>query len=295
METMLTEVAASLETSMQTGVPRALADDDAARTAAALPYAWTLTVHSHSTGDVFPVTLETDALGLVQLAQQLSACRVASNAVARDALPVIVRAEVGSTRLTVDDMAVLRRGDVVLLDECRIDAEGGLWLVTLDGQHAGVRIDRAGRMVFQDREKMTDPDLNQDLAWMQAAAGWSAAQPEEGLPVQPEEVLPAQPEEGAPVPVEEGLPLHATSLGGSDAHTLDINRIPVRLTFDLGDRSISVGDLSRLQCGEVFALDRPFASAVIVRANGAVVGSGELVDIDGRIGVVIKTLGTQLE
>lgn len=73
---------------------------------------------------------------------------------------------------------------------------------------------------------------------------------------------------------------------------LDLDAIPVRLEFDLGDRHISLADLRKLQPGEVFALDRPLAEgAVHIRANGALIGTGELVEIDGRIGVTIRTIG----
>ncbi|WP_241074281.1 type III secretion system cytoplasmic ring protein SctQ [Achromobacter insuavis] len=73
---------------------------------------------------------------------------------------------------------------------------------------------------------------------------------------------------------------------------LDIDAIPVRLTFELGERQITLGELRQLQPGETFDLERPLADGpVLVRANGALVGSGELVEIDGRIGVTLHRLG----
>ncbi|MFY3197166.1 type III secretion system cytoplasmic ring protein SctQ [Achromobacter xylosoxidans] len=73
---------------------------------------------------------------------------------------------------------------------------------------------------------------------------------------------------------------------------LDIDAIPVRLTFELGERLITLGELRQLQPGETFDLARPLAEGpVLVRANGALVGSGELVEIDGRIGVTLHRLG----
>lgn len=73
---------------------------------------------------------------------------------------------------------------------------------------------------------------------------------------------------------------------------LDIDTIPVRLTFELGERQITLGELRQLQPGETFDLARPLADGpVLVRANGALVGSGELVEIDGRLGVTLHRLG----
>ena len=50
--------------------------------------------------------------------------------------------------------------------------------------------------------------------------------------------------------------------------------------------------LRRLQPGETFDLQKPLASGpVMIRANGALLGTGSLVEVDGRVGVTIATLG----
>jgi len=85
------------------------------------------------------------------------------------------------------------------------------------------------------------------------------------------------------------LPADAES--GASA-PFDMDAIPVRLTFELGERQLTLGELRLLQPGETFDLERPLADGpVIVRANGALVGTGELVEIDGRIGVTLRSLG----
>ncbi|WP_313625243.1 type III secretion system cytoplasmic ring protein SctQ [Achromobacter sp.] len=72
----------------------------------------------------------------------------------------------------------------------------------------------------------------------------------------------------------------------------DIDAIPVRLTFELGERHLTLGELRQLQPGQSFDLERPLADGpVIVRANGALLGTGELVEIDGRIGVTLRSVG----
>jgi type III secretion protein Q len=77
-----------------------------------------------------------------------------------------------------------------------------------------------------------------------------------------------------------------------DGEPLDPDAIPVRLTFDLGERSMTLAEVSKLQSGVIFDLQRPLADgAVMIRANGALIGSGALVEVDGRTGVCIGTLG----
>jgi len=70
------------------------------------------------------------------------------------------------------------------------------------------------------------------------------------------------------------------------------DRIPVRLTFDLGERSMTVAELRELKPGYTFDLGRDLRRAVSIRAQGQLVGEGELVEIDGTLGVAITTLGT---
>jgi flagellar motor switch/type III secretory pathway protein FliN len=73
-----------------------------------------------------------------------------------------------------------------------------------------------------------------------------------------------------------------------DGRTLD--DVTIRLTFDLGERVVSVGELRTLAPGFTFDLGRQLRRAVTIRANGMAVGEGELVEIDGRIGVSVLSL-----
>lgn len=72
--------------------------------------------------------------------------------------------------------------------------------------------------------------------------------------------------------------------------TLPLDGVPVTLRFDLGDRTITLGELKALQVGQVLELQQPLSQPVRIRVNGALVGTGELVEIDGCLGVTIATL-----
>nr|WP_302174058.1 type III secretion system cytoplasmic ring protein SctQ [uncultured Hydrogenophaga sp.] len=76
----------------------------------------------------------------------------------------------------------------------------------------------------------------------------------------------------------------------ASADLVRLDDIPVRLTFDLGDREVSLGELQALLPGYVFHLGRELPACVCIRANGRPIGEGDLVDIDGRIGVVVLRL-----
>ena len=66
--------------------------------------------------------------------------------------------------------------------------------------------------------------------------------------------------------------------------------IPVRLSFDLGEISLTLAELRALQPGQAIQLGHPLASAVRIRVNGALIGEGELVEIDGLLGVSVRQL-----
>lgn len=70
----------------------------------------------------------------------------------------------------------------------------------------------------------------------------------------------------------------------------DLLAIPVRLSFDLGEISLTLAELRALQPGQAIRLGHPLAGAVRVRANGALIGEGELVEIDGHLGVALRRL-----
>jgi type III secretion protein Q len=66
-----------------------------------------------------------------------------------------------------------------------------------------------------------------------------------------------------------------------------VNDLPIKLTFDLGERTLPLGELQTIAPGYVFDLGRDFRQAVTIRANGMRIGEGELVDIEGRTGVAV--------
>lgn len=69
-----------------------------------------------------------------------------------------------------------------------------------------------------------------------------------------------------------------------------VDSIPIHLVFDLGERSMSLGELKKLQPGQTLDLGKPLGNVINIRANGALIGYGELIEIDGRLGVTVATL-----
>lgn len=76
-----------------------------------------------------------------------------------------------------------------------------------------------------------------------------------------------------------------------DEEPLALNQLPIQVTFDLGEQTLTLGELRSLQVGQCLELGRALPSVVSLRVNGALIGTGELIEIDGRLGVTLNTLG----
>ena len=67
----------------------------------------------------------------------------------------------------------------------------------------------------------------------------------------------------------------------------------LELTVQLGTRRLSLRQLSELAVGQVVSLGRPLAGPYEICAAGRRVGEGELVDVDGELGVRIVSLAQE--
>lgn len=191
--------------------------------------------------------LRTDSLGLMLVSGALSAQPGQANGLDTDPLPVLLRAEIGRTRIDTAEWRATEVGDAFLLDEpwLQINPDGGARLRLVAGAGlGGLEVDWTA-----EGQRLT------------VASTWTTW----------ERVMTDGPQAGA-----------------SDAASLD--ELPVELSFDLGQRHMSLAQLRQLQPGQVIDLTRPLGSAVQIRANGALVGQGEVVEIDGRLGVVVARL-----
>lgn len=84
--------------------------------------------------------------------------------------------------------------------------------------------------------------------------------------------------------------------GGSQGGDPDkLEALEVLLTFDLGGRMATLGEIRGLAAGTVFALPENPDARVGIRVGGKPIGTGSLIMVDGRAGVRIESLwnGTQ--
>jgi flagellar motor switch/type III secretory pathway protein FliN len=63
------------------------------------------------------------------------------------------------------------------------------------------------------------------------------------------------------------------------------------VTVELARFTLSLQQLAELREGEVLLTGRPLGESVTLRAGGRVLASGELVDVDGEVGVRVLRTG----
>jgi len=178
-----------------------------------------------------------------------------------DDLPIPLRLEVGWVDLPVSELRDLDIHDVILLDYVRLLDEDRLILRLSPRTALHARL-HGSTIIIEGiaRASMTDES---DAPGADAADGAS----------------PGAAAGSGNVSAEQGEPL------------LDsLDDVQVRLTFDIGHQVLTLADLRRLSVGAVFDLARDPRSAVSIRAGGKLIGRGELVQIDDRVGVRVVSL-----
>lgn len=90
---------------------------------------------------------------------------------------------------------------------------------------------------------------------------------------------PSKPEAGAEAPQRVSSALDAAS------------DIPVELRVVVGEKRMTLGDLIKMKKGELMELEKGIDTSVDLMVQDKVVARGELVEIDGRLGVrIIRVL-----
>jgi len=79
----------------------------------------------------------------------------------------------------------------------------------------------------------------------------------------------------------------------SDFQKPNLAALPVRVHVVLTQLEMSLAELNKLKPGSIVELDRDKSESVQLAVNGKIAGTGELVEIEGRLGVRISNWNTQ--
>ena len=189
-----------------------------------------------------------DAKAMDAIVSALALPRPVATAHRLNGLRIPLPFSLGSTQITLREVAGIRPGDIVSIEQW--SSSGAALLVSADlgaGGRQLVGLTEGTRITLQ---QVKDTPMNRDT---------------------PEAT--ALPDDGGASP----LPLDR------------LDSLEVNLRFEVGDLSLSLGELKAIRAGHVFDLAQPLnKSPVRILAHGNVLGKGHLVAVGDRLGVRVS-------
>ena len=172
------------------------------------------------------------------------------------ALPLTLVAEVGSTTLSRAELSTLRVDDTLVLDHCSLALDAAR--ARFDG-HVVVHVAGSGsHLVCRVRDRSVEVETVTSVKEPSMSSG---------------RVSPA-PEARATVPDI-----------AADA--------PLELSVELARFSLTLGELQRTRPGDVLVTGRAIGENVTLRVAGRAIAEGDLVDVDGEVGLRLTRFLTE--
>lgn len=76
------------------------------------------------------------------------------------------------------------------------------------------------------------------------------------------------------------------------ADATDLDAIPITLDFELGQAQMPLGEMRSLGAGTILTLTGGSPASIAIRSAGRLLGRGEVVDVNGQLGIRITQWGT---
>jgi flagellar motor switch protein FliM len=210
---------------------------------------------------------------------------------------VWLRAEIGQVEISSGDLAQLRERDVVLVDGLTARPDQG------QGGTAKLRMG-LGRTGYLDAELGVENERFQARL-----TGFVLGEPPPpGGPIEGGDEAEAAADEGGDAQHDESSDEErslgddaldeSTNPGGGRADMEDaqaegadlLNDIPLQIAVEIGRLPITAEEVVGLKVGHVFDLNRQVGEPLDLSVNGKVVARGELVEIEGNLGIRIVSL-----
>lgn len=199
-----------------------------------------------------------------------------------------LRAEIGNVEISSNDLYALRERDVILVDKLTARPDKG------EGGTAQLKVGM-GRCGHLDADVTVEGD--QIRATVTAISVAEPDQPGPGSEDAAREQLEA--EEHRPVGLGEG-PDESTNPGPPERHVDEtlkgkegadlLNDIPLQIAVELARVPVTAEEVVGLKVGQVVDLNRVPGEPIDLSVNGRIVARGELVEIDGNLGVRVLSL-----
>lgn len=205
-----------------------------------------------------------------------------------DRIPALLQFSLGHSYLSHGRLSRLETGDVLLISHQALRVRcHDLLLGSYSFHDEGISVDKLlNQPAYEPLDETTGNAGFLDGAWANADDE-ADAETEVNMDMAPDTGANNDDNNGDNTDGNTGTPPAAIAATGSTGRlgAAALARIPVRLEFILQRRTLSVGELGALQEGQIIALDERAEKQVLVLGNGVVLGRGELIQLDDRLGI----------
>lgn len=254
----------------------------------------TFAFKSQTSGQVFRGTIHMELPAIQFLAALIERQRpVLTNKF--NALRVPVRLGIGELIISAKEYAGIRENDIILFDALKYVDSGDC--IARFGRNYSFNAKftegtvTLGTIMDEEMAENMPKDLDAELGedTMAAASDHEGLEDESESHIHTHSVAPSAQHKEPQDASTDGEDFEEEANEG--AHPL--SNLPVRLVFEVGRRTIPLDELKSLQEGFVFELMNPPSKPVTIRANGQIIGSGELLQIGDRVGVRVAKFNKQ--
>lgn len=201
--------------------------------------------------------------------------------------PVLTRIELGSTLLNKQDYDGLNANDIVLLDEMDRFRKNQFKMIISPQLAYDFQYNNGQATIL----KMTDtpPDTQEEAFDDDELQDLDEALDTEEDQDEFEDESSAVASQNVPVAAasHSSGQVHMPAKKGTPQMEAALDELTIKLVFEVGQKQMLLDQLKSIDSGYTFELDNPIDKPVIVRANGAAVGLGELVQVGEKVGVRI--------
>ncbi len=198
-----------------------------------------------------------------------------------DFIPITAVYEMGYARMPAAMIARARPLDIILLEQCFSQNNNRIRVKLSDGQIFAARMDMENNsiMLTEKGDIMMSDLHNESITYNDDLEPHDSGQDETGSG--PEYYQDLEQGQDREDPGEPG--------SRDEADIIDARSIPVKLTFELGQKEFSLGELKNIGPGYHIQLDQEVDKPVMIRTGRKVIGTGQMLQIGDRIG--IRVLG----
>jgi flagellar motor switch protein FliM len=212
-------------------------------------------------------------------------------------------AEIGHCELSVADLTSLSPGDVVLVENLTARPDKG------EGGTAKLKVGLGGHGHWLADMAIADDGLHATLKELHLGGEASPGSPEAAPAAEPssdesdselpsgrtpESTQPGEKGEGGGLFSEDDDEEHTTVTSPSDKPEVDapelLNDIPLHVAVEMARVQITAEEVVALRVGQVITLGRTPGDPVDLSVNGKIVAHGELVEVEGQLGVRVTAL-----